>query len=280
MVLDRHTLVEHEGCQGCEQHRPRDPGCAVAAGEERVPLDAFMGRVPCFIKDWLRRFAERFLAQRPRTLLEPDDLLNDTFARLLADTATRRGGFAPNLGAFLGYLRSTAARCAIEAERKERGRMRCGNCRHFAPWTSRCLRHGHAHTHREMRAVQDPRALLPPCQAFEGKRGVLEIDAGIDASLKAAAESDPADSELLSRLLTCLEELAAREPRVALVLRARLVEGRSYEQMKSLGISIRTMKRDYAHGLDLLRARLTEFAPRMAPPPGEGHSQGHGRHPS
>lgn len=224
-----------------------------------VPLDEFLRREPCFLKDWLRRFGERFLEHRPRSLLDADDLLQDVATRLLADPNVRRGGFGEGLGAFLAYLRRTATSCAISAERRELGRVRCGNCRHYGVFSGRCLKQGHPWTHRESTATQDPRDLVPACRAFEVRRTPAEITPESEAGLRARPEYG-GDPEVAEQVLSGLVALAEEHPRAALVLRARLLEGRTYETLAHLGASVRTLKRDYALGLQFLRKRLAVFA--------------------
>ncbi len=245
-------------------------GCAVVDQASRVPLDDFLRQEPCYLKDWLRRFAVRFLAQRPRSLLEPEDLTQEVVARLLKDPKVRSGGFAEGIAPFLGYLKSTAVRCAITAERRELGRVRCGNCKQFAAFSGRCLRPDHEWTHREVAATQDPRALDPACRGFELRRTPTELphESAIGPSADATMAMEP---EFANAVLDALVALATENPRAALVVRARLIEGKTYEQLSGLGPSVRTMKRDFALGLTFLRKRLSQFAQGpLAPSSGSG----------
>lgn len=274
------SLVDHAPCLDCPQHRLHGAGCAVVESGARVALDAFLARDGCFLKSELEQFARRYLAHRPRSLLDSDDLAQEVASRLLADENVRRGGFALGLAGFLGYLRQVAVRAAITAERSERGRVRCGNCKHFAPYSTRCLKLDHAWTHRAMDSSQDPRRLAPPCRDFNARRDpqplTLDSDSGVHVAgrIDGASVTDSVEQpELLEALHRALIELAGSHPRAALVVRARLLDGRTYEQLAGIGCSIRTMKRDFALGIAFLRKRLAVFAALELAPDGEsGHS--------
>lgn len=269
------NLTEHEPCRGCPQHRDVGSGCAIVEAASGVPLDEFLRRDPCFLKDWLRRFGERFLEHRPRSLLDPDDLVQDVATRLLGDPNVRAGGFGEGLGAFLAYLRRTATSCAISAERRELGRIRCGNCKHYGVFSGRCLKQGHDWMHREVTATQDPRALSPACKAFEVRRTPAEITPESEVFLRAKPEND-GDPEVAEQVIAGLIALAEEHPRAALVVRARLLEGRTYEALAHLGASVRTLKRDYALGLAYLRKRLAIFAEgQLAPSDDDGRYEEH-----
>jgi DNA-directed RNA polymerase specialized sigma24 family protein len=274
------NLCEHEPCRGCPQHRARGAGCAIVEAASGVPLDEFLRREPCYLKDWLRRFGQRFLDYRPRSLLDADDLVQEVATKLLADPNVRRGGFGQGLGAFLAYLRRTATSCTVSAGRRELGRMRCGNCRHYAVFSGKCLRANHEWTHREVTATQDPRALAPPCRGFEVRRMPAELTKEGEAILAATPPKED-DPEVASEVLAGLVALAEEHPRAALVVRARLLEGKSYDQLSHIGASTRTLKRDYAFGLAYLRKRLASFGEGlMAPEPGESrYEEGEPRHP-
>jgi DNA-directed RNA polymerase specialized sigma24 family protein len=273
------NLTEHEPCRGCPQHRDFGSGCSIVEAASGVPLDEFLRREPCFLKDWLRRFGARFLEHRPRSLLDPDDLVQDVATRLLGDPNVRAGGFGEGLGAFLAYLRRTATSCAISAERRELGRIRCGNCKHYGVFSGRCLEQGHAWTHRELAATQDPRALEPACRSFAIRRAPAELTAESEASLRARTEPN-CDPEIAEQVIAGLVALAELHPRAALVVRARLLEGRTYETLAHLGASVRTLKRDYAFGLAFLRKRLAVFAEgQMAPSDDDGRYEEHGPDP-
>ena len=256
------SLVDHPMCQDCALHREEGAGCAVVEPGSTTPLDGFLAREPCVLKDHLRRFASRYLAHRPRSLLDPDDLTQEVSSRLLADDSLRRGGFGRGLAAFLGYLRQAAVRCAISAERSQRGRIRCGNCRHFAPYSGICLKERHAWTHRDVAASQDPRRLDPACGQFVARRDA--VGAGADPIHAQAPTEDHAaveEAEFVAAVDAALVRLAELQPRAALVVRARLLEGRSYDDLTDVPASLRTMKRDYAFGMAFLRRRLSAFEP-------------------
>jgi DNA-directed RNA polymerase specialized sigma24 family protein len=241
---------------------------ASTARTSAVPLDGFLGRSECFLKEHLAEFSRRYLAHRPRSLIDPDDLVNDVSHQLLADESIRSGGFGRGLRPFLAYLRQTAVRCAISAERRELGRMRCGNCRHFAPYSGLCLKLGHPWTHTRLDAVTDPRALEPACQSFTLRREPTALGEEWEMSAAMSATPDVAslDGEVAAMVHQSLLELAERHPRAALIVRARLIEQRTYETLAGLGPSIRTMKRDYALGIAFLRRKLASLAPEdMAP---------------
>lgn len=240
-----------------------------------IPLDGFLGRSACFLKEHLAEFSRRYLAHRPRSLIDPDDLVNDVSHQLLADDVIRSGGFGRGLRPFLAYLRRTAVRCAISAERRELGRIRCGNCRHFAPYSGLCLKLGHPWTHRRLDAVSDPRSLDPACQSFLLRRepAALGEEWEMAASMCAAPDAASLDGEVAGMVHQALLELAEQHPRAALVVRARLIEHRTYENLAGLGPSVRTMKRDYAFGIGFLRKRLASLAPEaMAPDAEPGRS--------
>lgn len=239
-----------------------EPGAEVA-------LDRFLARVPCFLKDHLRQFATRYLAHRPRSLLDAEDLVQEVVTRLLADPTLRHGGFGRGLPAFLGYLRQMAVRCAISAERSQRGRIRCGNCRNFASYSARCLAEGHTWTHRELPAAQDPRALEPPCREFQARRE--PVGQGVDAGeiAVAAPNVDVDRNEVMQAVTDALVLLATVHPRAALVVRARLLDGRTYEELTHVPASVRTMKRDFAFGMEFLRQRLASFGKETVARPDE-----------
>lgn len=228
-----------------------------------TPLDGFLGRTECFLKEHLAEFSRRYLAHRPRSLIDPDDLVNDVSHQLLADAEIRSGGFGRGLRPFLAYLRRTAVRCAISAERRELGRIRCGNCRHFAPYSGLCLKLGHPWTHSRLDAVTDPRSLEPACQSFTLRRepAALGEEWEMAASMAAMPDAASLDGEIAALVHQSLLELAERHPRAALIVRARLIEHRTYDMLAGLGPSVRTMKRDYAFGINFLRKRLASLAP-------------------
>lgn len=263
-----------EGGESSTDPRPDvGPRNAAAAGRPNaIPgaaaLDGFLGRSSCFLKEHLAEFSRRYLAHRPRSLIDPDDLVNDVSHQLLADEEIRSGGFGRGLRPFLAYLRRTAVRCAISAERRELGRIRCGNCRHFAPYSGLCLKLGHPWTHRRLDAVTDPRTLDPACQSFLLRRepAALGEEWEMAASMCATPDAASLDGEIASMVHQALLELAEQHPRAALVVRARLIDHRTYEMLAGFGPSVRTMKRDYAFGIAFLRKRLASLAPEaMAP---------------
>jgi RNA polymerase sigma factor (sigma-70 family) len=253
------TLVDHGPCRGCPQHRTTGSGCAIVEDGAQVPLDAFLAREPCFLKQDLRRFCERYVSQRPRLLHDAGDLAHETITRLLTDARIRAGGFAKNLHSFLGYLRQVAVRCAITAERHERGRLRCGNCIHFGAWSGVCLAAGHFWTHRAVDIEQDPRRLSPECRSFETRKDDRAMTEEI--LIRASADPDPARerAEACEAVHAALRELAVQHPRAALVLRALFLDGKRYEDLAGLGYSVRTLKRDRALGLEILRHKLRPF---------------------
>lgn len=258
------TLVQHEPCRGCPHHRQEGAGCAIVEVRAIEALDGFLGREPCYLKDWLRAFVERYQLHRPRSSLAPDDLMQDVATRLLSDPNVRRGGFGFGLPAFLAYLRQTAVRCAISGERREHGRIRCGNCSHYTPYSGRCINDREPHARKEIPATQDPRQLSPPCRGFELKRHTRELLPETEPSLDSSL--DAPDPEFVGRVLDALAALAEEHPRAALVVRARLFDAKTYDQLAHIGASVRTMKRDYAFGLSFLRERLSGFVdPDLAP---------------
>ncbi len=264
-MTDADSLVRHEPCFSCPQHRAHGAGCAVVEAGGGVALDAFLAREPCFLKDSLRTFASRLLAHRPRSLVEPDDLVQEVCARLLSDPNVRRGGFGRGLLPFLGYLRRTAVRVTVTAERSERGRVRCGNCRHFGPWSGRCLNLTHAHARAELPATQEPKHLDPPCREFTLRRAGRALTP-LEEQNAAAPEPRVAESDVAQWIQRALEELAEVHPRAALVVRARLVEGRTYDALAEVAASVRTMKRDFAFGVAFLKRRLQGLAPESLAP--------------
>ncbi len=264
-VAEPDSLARHEPCFSCPQHRTHGAGCAVVEAGADVTLDQFLAREPCFLKEELRSFAARFLSHRPRSLADPDDLVQEVSARLLADPQLRQGGFGRGLRPFLGYLRRTLVRVAVTAERSERGRMRCGNCRHYGPWSGRCLNLAHEHARAELPATQEPRHLDPPCRAFVLRRAGRALTP-LEEENAAAPETPAPDSEILARIHRALVELAEIHPRAALVVRARLVEQRTYDDLSEVAASVRTMKRDFAFGLAFLKRRLKSLAPESLAP--------------
>ena len=268
------TLVDHEPCFGCPHHRSEASGCAIVESRIGTALDGFLARQPCFLKDWLRRFVERYLQHRPRSASSAEDLLQEVATRLLADPEIRKGGFGFGLPAFLSYLRQTAIRCAISNERREVGRIRCGNCSHYTPYSGRCVNDREPHARETIPATQDPRNLDPACRGFEIKRGTRELLPEFEPADPSHAKGVP-EPEFVERVLDALTELATEHPRAALVVRARLFEGKTYERLSHLGASVRTMKRDYAYGLSFLRERLVGFVdPDLAPSDEAGRSEG------
>lgn len=260
------TLAHHVPCRGCAHHVARGAGCAVVELRGKVPLDGFLGRDPCFLKDQLRRFVERYLAHRPRSLFDPDDLVQEVGTRLLADPIVRKGGFALGLHAFLAYLRQTAVRCAISAERRERGRVRCGNCKHYASYSGVCLCPGIAWTHKEMESTQDPRALDPACREFSAKRAPVPLLPENEQATSGERFGEDRESDISEAVQQALIALAEVHPRAALVVRARLLDGKTYEGLTQVSASVRTMKRDFALGVAFLRKRLAVFQQqKMAP---------------
>lgn len=264
-VMDRvDSLTEHDACRTCPQHRDTGAGCAVveeaAAGEE-VELDAFVAREPCYLKDHLRRFATRYLSHRPRSLLDGDDLVHEVLSRLLGDEGIRKGGFGRGLGAFLAYLRQTAVRAAITAERRERGRVRCGNCKNYGAWSGICLKDDHPWTHKELAAAGDPRKLDPPCRDFVARREprALGEDADHLGAVTGGRFCDDRTSDVVEAVHKALIKLAEAHPRAAVVVRARLLDGRTYEELSEVPASVRTMKRDFAYGVEFLRGHLGAF---------------------
>lgn len=261
------TLTDHAPCRGCAQHLTDRSGCRVVEEGSGVPLDAFLGRETCYLKERLARFAERYLAHRPRSLLDGDDLAQEVFQRLLADVHARGGGFGRGLGAFLAYLRQTATRCAISAERRERGRVRCGNCRHYAPYSGLCLKEGHAWTHRSLDPSRDPRGLEPACREFVPRRDPVTL-AQVPESRTSEGErfGDDREGEITDAVHQALVQLAVAHPRAALVVRARLIDGRTYDELAEVGASVRTMKRDFQYGVDFLKRKLHSFGiEKLAP---------------
>lgn len=263
-VMERvESLAKHEACKTCPQHRAVGAGCAVvepAATGEGIQLDAFVAREPCYLKEHLRRFATRYLSHRPRSLLDGDDLVHEVVARLLGDEGLRKGGFGRGLGAFLAYLRQTAVRAAITAERRERGRVRCGNCKHFGAWSGICLKDDHAWTHKELPAAGDPRKLAPPCREFVARREPKPLSEDPDQLGAVGGRfCDDRQSDVVEAVHKALIRLAEAHPRAAIVVRARLLDGRTYEDLSEVPASVRTMKRDYAFGVQFLRGQLLEF---------------------
>ncbi len=236
-----------------------------------MPLDAFLAREPCYLKEQLDRFVRRYLAQRPRSILEPEDLAQEVCARLLNDETVRAGGFGRGLGAFLAYLRQTAVRSAISQERHDRGRIRCGNCRSFAPWSGVCLQEGHAWTHRAIESAQDPRRLEPPCREYGPRREPRALAPEIEAGAATGERFvEDREGDVGSAVHEALVELAASHPRAALVVRGRLIDGKTYEAMVGEGeveASVRTMKRDFALGVAFLRRKLAAFSENVTPEP-------------
>lgn len=236
-----------------------------------MPLDAFLARQPCYLKEHLDRFVRRYLSQRPRSILDPEDLGQEVCSRLLNDENVRAGGFGRGLGAFLAYLRQTAVRSAISQERHDRGRIRCGNCRSYAPWTLVCLQEGHPWTHVRMETAQDPRRLDPPCRDYVPRRDPLslgpEVEQGVVASERFVEDRA---GEIGDAVHEALVELAESHPRAALVVRGRLLDGKTYEALVGAGevdASVRTMKRDFALGVAFLRRKLVAFSENVTPEP-------------
>ena len=257
----------------------RGTGCRVVEEGSAVALDSFLARVPCYLKEHLDRFVQRYLSQRPRSILAPEDLAQEVCVRLLHDDTIRAGGFARGLGGFLAYLRQTAVRSAISVERHERGRIRCGNCRHFAPWSGVCLQKGHAWTHRPVPTSQDPRHLEPPCREYVARRDPRPLGPGVEPAVAGGERlAGDRDGELGTAVHEALVELAESNPRAALVVRARLLDGKTYETLaaaEEVDASIRTMKRDFALGVAFLRRNLAAFSENVAPEPNPERS----RHP-
>ena len=272
------SLVDHAACAGCAHHRRSGSGCAVVDAGAGTPLDGFLAREPCYLKERLREFSRRFLAHRPRSLLEPDDVAQDVYLRLLSGARPASADVAPSLAGFLAFQRQIAISVAISAERRERGRVRCGNCVHFAPYSEICLQSGHPWTHVRLKTSQDPRRLEPPCRSFVALRDPKRLDERTDLGTAIASDEVAIEIEAFHEALV---SLAASNPRAALVVRARLVEGRTYEELARPGLSVRTMKRDFAAGIAFLRTRLT--APpaaartKMAPGAALSRSQDQGR---
>lgn len=232
-------------------------------GDDGTPLDGFLAREPCYLKERLREFSRRFLAHRPRSLLEPDDVAQDVFLRLLSGARPVSAVVAPSVAGFLAFQRQIAISVAISAERRERGRVRCGNCAHFAPYSEICLRSGHPWTHVRLKTSQDPRRLEPPCRSFVALRDPQRLDERTESGMAIASDEVATEIEAFHEALV---SLASSNPRAALVVRARLVEGRTYEDLARPGLSVRTMKRDFAAGLAFLRTQL-------APPPAEARTK-------
>ena len=264
------SLIDHPRCKGCPQQVDTSSGCKVVEAGAEVALDAFLERQQCFLKDHLLRFATAYLAHRPRSLLEPEDLVQEVFGRLLRDPALRRGGFGRGLGAFLAYLRTTAARSAISGERRERGRIRCGNCKHLAPYSGLCLKPGHEYTHVRQELSQDPRALEPACREFLARREQRSLESWTEPARDLGDDPSVASTtELIDAVHQALLALAEAHPRAALVVRGRLLDGKTYDALSQVGASVRTMKRDFAFGMEYLRRKLGRFqvdflAPRRA----------------
>jgi RNA polymerase sigma factor (sigma-70 family) len=224
-----------------------------------VPLDAFLAREPCFLKQDLRRFCDRYVLQRPRLPRDAGDLLNDTVARLLTDSRVRAGGFARNLRSFLAYVRQVAIRCAITAERHERGRLRCGNCIHYGAYSGVCLAAGQPWTHKAVGVEQDPRKLDPACRSFQTRKDDKALTDEILVRAAAAPDAARERTEIDEAVHAALRELAEQHPRAALVIRALFLDGKRYEDLGALGFSVRTLKRDRALALEILRHKLRPF---------------------
>jgi DNA-directed RNA polymerase specialized sigma24 family protein len=222
-----------------------------------APLDAFLERHHCYIKQRLTGFAARILRHRPTTLLEPDDLVHDVVTRLLQNPSRREGDVARGLASFLSYLRTATTHAAINRDRSERGRMRCGNCTHYAPWSGRCLHPANPWTGRQLPPASDPRLLDPTCASYGSRKDTTSTEPEVLAATVAQAQDGP-DSGELEEVQEALYALAQVMPRAALVVRARLLEGRSYKQLVALGPSLRTLKRDYAAGMAWLRSKLEQ----------------------
>ena len=273
------TLVDHAPCRDCAQHTDEGTGCRVVEEGSAVALDAFLAREPCYLKEHLDRFVRRYLSQRPRSILAPEDLAQEVCVRLLHDDTIRAGGFARGLGGFLAYLRQTAVRSAISVERHERGRIRCGNCRHYAPWSGVCLQEGHVWTHRDVPTSQDPRRLEPPCREYVPRRDPRALGPEVEPAAAASDRfSEDREGELGDAVHEALVELAETHPRAALVVRGRLLDGKTYEALASsrgVAASVRTMKRDFALGVAFLRRKLAAFSENVAPEPESERS----RHP-
>ncbi len=254
------NLIDHRPCRGCPQHIGDRSGCGVVEEGADVRLDEFLGRDPCFLKEQLARFATRYLAHRPRSLFDPDDLAQEVWSRLLSDRDVRSGGFGRGLAAFLAYLRQTAIRCAISAERRERGRVRCGNCKNFGSYSGICLKTAHTWTHRRVDSSQDPRGLEPPCREFVPRRDPQGLAPVADAASPGPERfAEDRASDVAEAVHQALVQLAESHPRAALVVRARLLDGKTYDDLHGIGASVRTMKRDFAHGVAFLRRKLAAF---------------------
>jgi len=265
------TLSNHGPCQGCAYHRQTGSGCAIVEKTEKteqtekpeqdtsVPLDAFLERDPCYLKQELKRFCQRYLSHRPRVPRDADDLFGDTIACLLSEARVRAGGFAYNLRSFMGYVRRVAVRCAITAERRESGRLRCGNCLHYGAWSGKCLASGHAWTHCDVGIEQDPRKLEPPCRQFSTRKGGRALTDELLAVASGGDEEWQDRLDVIDAVHSALRELAQSHPRAALVIRALFLEGKRYEDLGHLGMSTRTLKRDRALALEILQRRLRPF---------------------
>jgi RNA polymerase sigma factor (sigma-70 family) len=194
-------------------------------------------------------FARRYLVHRPQHSMEAEDLVQEATLRLLrtSDAAPEQPGLRP----FLAYLQRTIFHCAVSAERQLLGRMRCGNCKHYGLFSRQCLASQHSWTAKGLAADQDPRQLDPPCDRFITARSPREIE-----SAPEPKQPEPRENPAAEQLYRALVELAAVQPRAALVLRARLLDGRPYADLEELGASTRTLKRDYRTGLEFLRRRL------------------------
>lgn len=248
------SVVDHAGCNGCPQHVDTGSGCKVVERDGAAPLDAFLARDACYLKDRLRGFARQYLRHRPRMAIDAEDLMQEVSVRLLSDEERRSGGLAQGLAPFLGYLRRMVLSCAVSFERRERGRVRCGNCGHFAPYSSICLAPGHHWTHERVARGQDPRALAPACDRFTSLRIARDFD--LDAAPAREDELRREDADTAG-FHDALVQLAATNPRAALVVRARLLDGRSYRDLEAPGLSVRTLKRDFAAGLRFLQERMS-----------------------
>jgi len=250
-------------CAPCDQFLPETSECSLARRANQWFLSIFENKA-CRPREFLYRFLSRSLTNRFRGDLE--DVVQET----LLDLTSRPPNAFPrsDLIGIQRLLAGRAVRIAVDLQRKQEGRIRCGNCVHhrFSADRARVCAHPdpqHPWTGREVQASVDPRTFDPPCDRYVTRRERVTAAKGTQDPLDVLSDPTARPEALLTErertelLASCLAVVQRANPRAHFVLLMAYFNNETNEKIaQALSATVRTVTRYKEKGLHLLRAEL------------------------
>jgi len=191
---------------------------------------------------------------------ESDDITQRVFLELAGRPPAALS--PPDLDRLYCFLAECARLAAIDHLRQKLGRVRCGNCSHHRLTADgRQCHHPDPGMHwsgRPVRASEDPRRFVPPCDEFVSKRQETELPR--DLSEHESPDQGPAELERRSRARILREALVAvqkKDAQIAFVLYETYFEEVEADEIaRQLEVSERTVRRYRRRGLRMLNEEL------------------------